>query len=187
MRYGAPVLTALILVCACGSSSPVAVASPTPTPDPLSVARLEGVYDVTYTVTAMTGPGVEKVGDKTTRVWTATPRCTSGPCDTDIKAVTPPSTTVSDSLLTFAGGTYNLAPQSFIGGDCGSSTTQDSFDNVITFSVTTTAFAKVGKEVFASELTGNRHQVGTPRPRGISLGCKVGFTFDFSARVVRRA
>ena len=187
MRYRSTLLTVFILVCACGgTTAPIATVSPTPSQDPLSVARLEGVYDVTYTITAVSGAKTDvKVGDKTLRVWTATPKCAVGPCDTDIKAVTPPSTAISLSVLTFTAGTYHLS-QTFIAGDCGKTTKGDAFDNTITLSVTPSRFVTVGTTVFVSELTATRNQIGTPRANALRLGCKQSFTYAFTGLIVRR-
>jgi hypothetical protein len=187
MRHRSTLLTAFILVCACGSTAaPVTTASPTPSQDPSSVARLEGTYDVTYTVTAMSGATTDtRMGEKTTRVWTATPKCASGPCDTDIKSVSPPSKAITLSVLTFAAGSYHLSQVS-IGVDCGKTTKFNAFDNLITISVTPSRFVTVGTTVFVAELTGTRSQVGTPRAIALRLGCKKGFTYAFSALMVRR-
>ena len=182
-------LIAFILVCACGSSAtPIATVtpSPSPSPDPASVARLEGVYDVTYTVTAVSGAKTDvTIGQKTRRVWTATPKCATGPCDTDLKTVSPPSTAITTSTLTFTGGAYHLS-QSFVGGDCGRTTKQNAFDNAVTISVTPSRFVTVGTTVFVAELTGTRNQVGTPRANAMRLGCRQSFTYAFTALIVRR-
>ena len=190
MRYRSTLLIAFILVGACGSTAtPIATVtpSPSPSPDPASVARLEGIYNVTYTVTSLSGAKTDvKMGQKTTRVWTATPKCASGPCDTDIKAqAPPPGGGITYSVLTFSGGAYHLS-QSFIGGDCGRTTKQNAFDNAITILVTPSRFVTVGTTVFVAELTGTRTQVGTPRAIAMRLGCKQSFTYVFTASIVRR-
>jgi hypothetical protein len=187
-------LIAFVLVCACGSTAtPVATVTPTPSPspspDPSSVARLEGTYDVTYTVTAMSGATTDvRMGEKTRRVWTATPKCATGPCDTDIKAQAPPPGGITYSVLTFSGGAYHLS-QSFIGGDCGRTTHQNAFDNAITILITPSRFATVGAStvLYVAELTGTRTQVGTPRAIAMRLGCKKSFTYTFSALIVRKS
>jgi hypothetical protein len=190
MRYRATILTALILVGGCGSTaspvaSPVATASPVPSQDPLSVARLEGVYDVTYTVTAIIGLTLaesgRKVGDKERRVWTATPKCASGPCDTGIQSVTPPSTKNPSAVFTFAAGTYNVS-QTVIAADCG----RKAFNFAITSSITPSRFVEVGTVVFASELTGTRKAIATPSANARKIGCH-GYTFTFGVLAVRRA
>jgi hypothetical protein len=187
MHRRSSLLIAFILICACGgTTAPIATVSPTPSQDPLSVARLEGVYDVTYIVTAMSGATTDtRMGEKTLRVWTATPKCASGPCDTDIKSVSPPSKAITTSVLSFAAGSYHLS-QSVIGVDCGKTTKFNAFDNAITISVTPSRFITVGTTVFVAELTGTRSQIGTPRAIAIRLGCKKGFTYAFSALIVRR-
>ena len=188
MRYRSTLVIAFILICACGgAATPIATVSPSASPDPASVARLEGVYEVTYTVTAMSGAKTDvTMGQKTLRVWTATPRCPSGPCDTDIKTVSPLSTTITSSVLTFSVGAYHLS-QSFIGGDCGRTTKQTAFDNAVTISVTPSRFVTVGTTVFVAELTGTRNQVGTPRANAMRLGCRQSFTYAFTALIVRRS
>ena len=107
------------------------------------------------------------MGEKTTRVWTATPKCASGPCDTDIKSVSPPSKAITTSVLSFAAGSYHLS-QSVIGVDCGKTTKFNAFDNLITISVTPSRFITVGTTVFVAG-SPERSQVGTPRAIAIWL------------------
>lgn len=191
MRYRYTILTALILVSACGSTAaPAAKVSPSPSPDPQAVARFEGVYDIKYTITAMTGLAATeysvKVGESETRVWTTTPRCASGPCDTDIQSSTPPSTTTAPSRINFAGGTYNLS-ETVIGSDCGNTTKNDAFDNAITISITPSTFVEVGKVLYVAQLTGTRHQVVKPRTNALMVGCAKTATYTYDVLGVRRS
>jgi hypothetical protein len=89
-------------------------------------------------------------------------------------------------MISFAGGTYKLSEMA-IGGDCGTTSNGvNAFDNAITLSITPTRFVEVGKRLFASELTGTRQQVATPRANALALGCH-GWTYTYDVLAVRRA
>jgi VHL beta domain len=165
-------VSAFLFLNACGFTS--GAATPSSSPDLHAVATFDGVYDVTYTMTALKDISpdnyFQKVGDKEIRIWTVTPRCPIGPCDVDATSVHPPSTQPSEPFIVhFATGQY-VAVDNEVTGNCGT-VSGDAFNATYTVTTRPSKYASSGSDVFVVELTGTRSLVAAPTSAAAAAGC----------------
>jgi len=161
---------------ATSSATGSASVSESPAPDPLTVARLEGVYDVVKKVVKEKNFTDIKVGQTFSRTYDVTLDCDTGPCDGTVKVDAEESKGVLKETVTWDAGdhTYGFdAPNGSV--TCtGVDGKVYKLETINTFTLTPTKTEASGSEFIVSKFTAEGLLKGVPHGAAQKTGkCRV--------------
>jgi hypothetical protein len=149
MRWFAVAGLAALMLSACGNSGSQpesgeaapqeTSAEPEESPD-VADARLEGTWTVELETIESENLSDQPVGNTVTRVYTFSPTCSEGPCDTELERET--STEVRTEMLAFSDGVYTFAsePETHKDPSCGNKRVE----SLISYEIQVSAAEDVG-------------------------------------------
>ena len=187
--WGVVTLVGVLAFTACGSDGGDDAASPaaepatgsasvsdSPAVDPMTVARLDGVYDVVKKVVAQKNFTDIKVGDSFTRTYDVTLDCDTGPCGGTVKIDAEESKGIQKQTVTYDEATHTYGFDAPVGSVTCTGVDGKTYDLETTniFTLTPTKTEASGSEFIVSKFTAEATLKGVPHGAAQKTGkCRV--------------
>jgi len=187
--WGAVALVGVLAFTACGSdgggdaassaaepATGAASVSDSPVVDPLTVARLDGVYDVVKKVVAQKNFTDIKVGDSFKRTYDVTLDCDTGPCGGTVKIDAEESKQIQTQKVTWDDATHTYGFDAPVGSVTCTGVDGKVYDLETTniFTLTPTKTEASGSEFIVSKFTAEATLKGVPHGAAQKTGkCRV--------------